>query len=85
LILPDDSEKMSAGGILLALRTEEDVQKGTVVAVGTGALTKDGVLIPMEIKMGNKVMFDRRRIIKIEHEGKKYFFASESEVLAIVE
>jgi len=85
LILPDDTDTVSAGGILLAPREEEAIQKGTAVAVGPGLISSEGVLLPMQVAEGDKVLFDRKRAAKIEMEGIKYYLTFDTEILVVIE
>lgn len=78
-----EKEKRSAAGIILLSDTTEDkVDRGTVVAVGSGRINSKGDLVPLNVKEGDKVLFqwgDRVTLI-----GEEYFIVSESSVLAII-
>ena len=52
-----DSSEKTAGGIIIPDTAQEKPQEGKVVAVGGGAKTEDGKLIPMDVKVGDKVLF----------------------------
>ena len=54
----DGSEK-TAGGIIIPDTAQENPQEGKVVAVGGGAKTEDGKKIPMDVKVGDKVLFGK--------------------------
>ena len=62
----------------------ERPHKGEVLAVGTGKITSEGKVIPMEIKVGDKVLFTKYSPTEIKHEGEELFILSESDVLAII-
>lgn len=85
LILPNDSDTVSSGGILLAPKEEEVIQKGTAVAVGPGLISSEGALLTMQVAEGDKVLFDRKRAVKVEMEGIKYYLTFDTEILAIIE
>ena len=55
----DDEEQMSVGGIYIPDTAKEKPQEGTVVAVGPGRLTDDGKRIPVEVKVGDVVVFSK--------------------------
>ena len=52
-----DSEAKTAGGIIIPDTAKEKPQEGEVVAIGPGAKTEDGKLIPMDVKVGDIVLF----------------------------
>ncbi len=52
-----DSSEKTAGGIIIPDTAQEKPQEGKVVAVGGGAKTEDGKIIPMDVKVGDKVLF----------------------------
>ena len=54
-----DSSEKTAGGIIIPDTAQEKPQEGKVVAVGGGAKTEDGKLIPMDVKVGDKVLFGK--------------------------
>ena len=75
-------EKKSASGIIIPVsEKDERVDRGKVIAVGEGRIDKDGKVIPMKVKVGNKVLFQWGDKVKIE--DKEYFIVSESSILAI--
>lgn len=55
----DDNEQMSAGGIYIPDTAKEKPQEGKVVAVGPGKLAEDGTRIPMEVSVGDKVVYSK--------------------------
>ena len=78
-------EQKTAGGIVLPELSADKPQKGEVIAVGTGRLLVDGTLVPLSVKAGDKIIFNRNagRTVKVDEE--EYFFLFENEILAIVE
>ena len=78
----DGKEKKSAGGIIIPItEKEERVDRGRVIAVGEGRTDKSGKLIPMNVKVGDKVLFQWGDKVKID--DKEYFIVSETSILAI--
>ena len=59
-----DSSEKTAGGIIIPDTAQEKPQEGKVVAVGGGAKTEDGKIIPMDVKVGDKVLFGRGAFVK---------------------
>ena len=75
-------EKKSAGGIIIPIaEKEERVDRGRVLAVGEGRTDKGGKLIPMNVKVGDKVLFQWGDKVTIDE--KIYFLVSETSILAI--
>ena len=84
LISPDAADVATKGGILLAKQTEDLVLSGIAVAVGPGTYTPENVHLPMQVSEGDKVLFDRRKAIPVELEGKKFYLTPETEILAVL-
>jgi len=63
---------------------KERSEQGTVVAVGPGKRDEDGKLVPMNVKVGEKVMFAKYGPDEIKIDGKEYFILSESSILAVI-
>ena len=79
LIKKLEAEEKSAGGILLTSSAKEKPQVAEVVAVGPG--TKDE---PMELKVGDKVVFSRYGGTDIKYNGEEYTVMSQADILATV-
>ena len=85
VIEPIEEATTTASGIVLPDTAEKDKpQKGKIVSVGLGKMS-DGQRIPMEVKVGDKVIFERYSPSKIKIDGKEYLLISESDVLAIID
>ena len=77
--------KETKSGIFIPETTEKErPEQGTVVAVGPGKMTDDGKLMPMSLKVGDKVLFTKYGPDEVKIEGKEYFILSESSVLAVI-
>ena len=77
----EPSEKI--GSIFVPDRAKERPQEGTVVAVGPGGYD-DGVLVPMNVKVGDKVMFSKYGYDEVKIDGVEYFVVKEENILAII-
>jgi chaperonin GroES len=84
IVEPAESEEVTAGGIVLPETAKEKPQKGSVLAVGPGERDDDGDYIPMEVKVGDKVLFAKYSGTEIKLDGKKLLILRESDLLAIV-
>jgi chaperonin GroES len=86
LIEPMKAEEKTKGGILLPQTSDKERQEqGTVIAVGPGKVTASGKVIPMEVKVGDKVLFTKYGPQEIKIDNKEYLIASQSDILAIIE
>ena len=79
-----ESEETTKGGIILAGAAKEKPQMAEVLAVGPGA-TEDGKLIPMEVKVGDKVLMSKYAGTEVKIDGNEYIILSQKDILAIVE
>jgi chaperonin GroES len=80
-----DTEETTKGGIIIPDTAKEKPQEGKVVAVGTGRILEDGTKKPLEIKKGDKVLFNKYGGIDISIDGEDYLILREEDILAIVE
>ena len=85
VIEPTEQEEITAGGIVLPETAKEKPQEGKVVAVGPGDRDEDGKRIPLDVAVGNKVLFAKYSGTEIKIESKKLLIMRESDLLAIVE
>jgi len=80
-----EEEKTKAGIFLPETAAKEKSEEGKVIAVGPGKITDDGKIIPMSVKPGDKVLFQKYGPSEIKIEDKEYLIATESDILAIIE
>ena len=85
VIEPIEEEEVTAGGIVLPETAKEKPQKGKVLSVGPGDRSDSGDLIPLQVEVGNTVLFAKYAGTEIKLEGKKLLIMRESDLLAIVE
>ena len=78
----DDAEK-SAGGIYIPDTAKEKPQEGEVVAVGPGAKNEDGKVAPMDVKIGDIVLFGKWSGTEVKIDGKEYSIMKESDIMGI--
>jgi chaperonin GroES len=79
-----EAEEKTRGGIVLPDTAKEKPQKGTVLAVGDGALLKDGGRATFQVAKGDKVLFASYGGTEIKVDGEEYMLMDESEILAIL-
>ena len=85
IVEPVEQEEMTAGGIVLPETAKEKPQKGKVLAAGPGERDEDGDYIPMDVKVGDLVLFAKYSGTEIKIDGKKLLILRESDLLAIIE
>ena len=78
-----NSEDKTKGGIIIPDTAQEKPQEGKVVAVGGGAKTEDGKIIPMDVKVGDKVLFGKWSGTEVKIGGKEYSIMKESDIMGI--
>lgn len=85
VVEPIEQEEVTAGGIVLPETAKEKPQKGTILAVGPGDRDEGGKRIPMEVNVGDTVLYAKYAGTEIKVDGKKLLILKESDILAIVE
>ena len=80
-----EAEEKTKGGIILPDTAKEERAEGKIVAVGKGKMKDDGTIIPLEVKIGDIVLFGKYAGDEILVDSKKHKIIRESEILAVVE
>ncbi len=79
-----EAKEKTKGGIVLPDTAKEKPQEGKVVAVGKGRVSDDGKTVPLEVKVGNKVLYGKYSGTEVTIDDKEYLIIKEEDVLAIV-
>jgi chaperonin GroES len=79
------SESKTAGGIVLPDSAKDKPARGTVRAVGDGKLTKDGNRKPLQVKVGDRVLFSSYAGDEFKVEGQELLLMREDDILAVIE
>ncbi len=82
LVKPLAKEEVTRGGIVLPDTVKEKPQEGEVIAVGTGKRSDKGEVIPMDVKVGDVVLYAKYGGTEIKLEGEDYMILRESDVVA---
>ncbi len=85
VVEPVEQEERTAGGIILPETAKEKPQQGNVLAVGPGRRDGDGKHVPMDVKVGDRVLYAKYAGTEVKLDGQKLLILRESDVLAIVE
>lgn len=83
VVKPEPEEEKTRSGIVLPDAAKEKPQEGTVVAVGPGRVLDNGQKVPLEVKVGNKVIYSKYGGTEIKIDGEEYVILSEKDILAI--
>jgi chaperonin GroES len=85
VVEPMEKEERTASGIILPETAKEKPQEGTVLAAGPGRTDDDGKRIPMDVKVGDVVLYAKYAGTEVKIDDRKLLILKESDVLAIVE
>ena len=79
-----DAEEKTAGGIIIPDTAKEKPQQGKVVAVGPGGRDENGKLIPIDVKVGDRVLFGKWSGTEVKIEGVEYLIMKESDIMGVL-
>ncbi|CAJ1186519.1 Co-chaperonin GroES (HSP10) [Companilactobacillus paralimentarius DSM 13238 = JCM 10415] len=85
IVTVDKEEEKTVGGIVLANNAKEKPQTADVVAVGEGLVTEDGKKLPMNVKKGDKVLFDKYSGSTVKYEDNEYLILHEKDIMAVID
>jgi chaperonin GroES len=85
VVEPQEREQTTASGLVLPETAKEKPQQGEVLAVGPGRLDDDGKRVPMDVKVGDIILYAKYGGTEVKIDEKKLLILKESDVLAIVE
>ena len=80
-----EEERTSPGGIVIPDTATEKPIQGKVIAVGKGKILEDGKVRPLDVKVGDKILFGKYSGTEVKVEGEEYLVMREEDVMAIVE
>lgn len=78
-------EERTKGGLIIPDTAKEKPQEGEVVAVGSGRIHEDGKIIPLDLKVGDRVLFSKYSGSEIKIEGEEYLIIREDDVQGVFE
>jgi chaperonin GroES len=79
-----EAEARTAGGIIIPDTAQEKPQQGKVIAVGPGGRDESGKLIPIDIKVGNRILFGKWSGAEVKIEGVEYLIMKESDIMGVL-
>lgn len=85
LVKPSQEKEKTKGGIVLPDTAKEKPQEGEIVAVGEGRKSDDGKVIPLSLKVGDKVLYGKYSGTEITVDEEEYLIVREEDILAVIE
>lgn len=79
-----EEERKSAGGIVIPDSAAEKPDQGEVTAVGPGKRTDDGKLQPMDVKIGDRILFGKYSGTTVKIEGDEYLVMREDDIMGVI-
>ena len=80
-----DAEAKTAGGIIIPDTAQEKPQQGKVVAVGPGGRDESGKLIPIDVKVGDRILFGKWSGTEVKIDGEDLLIMKEDDIMGVVE
>ena len=78
-----EEERKSAGGIVITDTAAEKPVQGKIVAVGKGKILEDGTVRPLDVKVGDKILFGKYSGTEVKLDGQEYVVMREEDIMAI--
>jgi chaperonin GroES len=79
-----EAEQTTASGLVIPDTAKEKPQEGEVLAVGPGRIDDQGNRVPLDIKIGDRVIYSKYGGTEVKHQGTEYLILSARDVLAVV-
>ncbi len=79
-----EAESKTAGGIIIPDNAKEKPAEGVVIAVGNGARDNNGKIIPLDVQVGDRILFAKWGGTEVKFGGKELIILKESDILAII-
>ncbi len=80
-----EEEDKTKGGIIIPDSAKEKPQEGKVSAVGKGKITEDGKVIPLDVKVGDRILFGKYSGTEVKIDGEEHLIMREEDILGIIE
>ena len=80
-----DAEEKSAGGIIIPDSAKEKPSQGEVIAVGPGGRDESGKLVPLDVEVGNRVLFGTCSGTEVKIDGVEYLIMKESDIMGVLD
>ncbi len=81
----EEAEEKTRGGIIIPDTAKEKPQQGKVVAAGKGKVGEDGKVIPLDVKVGDTILFGKYAGSEIKIDGEEHLILREDDILGVIE
>jgi chaperonin GroES len=85
VVQPLEAEQVTASGLVIPDTAKEKPQEGKVLAVGPGRFDDKGVRVPVDVKVGDVVLYSKYGGTEVKYSGEEYLVLSARDVLAVIE
>ena len=85
VVKPNEAEKTTASGLVIPDTAKEKPQEGEVLAIGPGRIDDNGNRVPLDVAIGDKVIYSKYGGTEVKYAGEDYLILSARDVLAIVQ
>ena len=85
VVQPQEAEQVTASGLVIPDTAKEKPQEGKVLAVGPGRFDDKGARVPVDVKVGDVVLYSKYGGTEVKYSGEEYLVLSARDVLAIIE
>jgi chaperonin GroES len=79
-----DAEAKTAGGVIIPDTAKEKPQQGKVIAVGPGGRDENGKLIPIDVKVGDRILFGKWSGTEVKIDAREYLIMNESDIMGVL-
>jgi chaperonin GroES len=80
-----ENETKSAGGIIIPETAAEKPQQGEILAIGPGARDESGKVVPLDVKVGDRVLFGKWSGTEVKIDGKDLLIMKESDIMGVIQ
>ena len=84
VVRPSKSEETTASGLVIPDTAKEKPQRGEIVAAGKGRITEEGKVTPLDVKIGDKILFGKYSGTELKLNGEEYLMMKEEDILGIM-
>ncbi len=84
IVKPLEEKEIKKGGIIIPDTAKEKPQEGEIIAVGPGKVAEDGKKVPMEVSVGDKVLFGKYSGTEIKIDSQEYLIMHQDDIFGIV-
>ena len=85
VVQPLEAEQVTASGLVIPDTAKEKPQEGKVIAVGPGRVDDKGTRVPVDVKVGDVVLYSKYGGTEVKYSGQEYLVLSARDVLAVIE